>query len=170
MVFALEDFGELERHSNREAWLDGFPELIDISYRPPGDPLANDLQPVYDVGGVHLAGWLAWHTDQCFVPRLSRGGVLRAIQVPPHHGRTGFLDKIRLHDTLPDDLRGRIDDLRVVYRFEPRMDRNRFGGPHGAGVQAGLCDGSVRSVRWSVDANVWRECGSRFSQSPLTLE
>ena len=122
-------FGELERHSNREAWLDGFPELIDISYRPPSDPLANDLQPVYDVGGVHLAGWLPWHTDQCFVPRLSRGGVLRAIQVPPHHGRTGFLDKIRLHDTLPDATRSRIDDLHVIYRFEPRMDRNRFGVP-----------------------------------------
>lgn len=122
-------FGELELHSNREAWLDGFPELIDISYRPPSDPLANDLQPVYDVGGVHLAGWLAWHTDQCFVPRLSRGGVLRAIQVPRHHGRTGFLDKIRLYDTLPHATRARIDDLRVVYRFEPRMDRNPYGVP-----------------------------------------
>lgn len=122
-------FGELELHSNREAWLDGFAELIDISYRPPSDPLFRDLQPVYDVGGVHLAGWLAWHTDQCFVPRLSRGGVLRAIQVPPSHGRTGFLDKIRLYDSLDDQLRRRIDGLRVVYRFEPRMDRNRFGTP-----------------------------------------
>lgn len=122
-------FGELELHSNREAWVEGCPELIDISYRPPSDPLFTDLQPVYDVGGVHLAGWLAWHTDQCFVPRLSRGGVLRAIQVPEHHGRTGFLDKIRLHDTLDDDLRTRIDGLRVVYRFEPRMDRNPYGVP-----------------------------------------
>jgi taurine dioxygenase len=122
-------FGELERHSNREAWLDGFPELIDISYRPPSDPLFSDLQPVYDVGGVHLAGWLAWHTDQCFVPRLSRGGVLRAIQVPERHGHTGFLDKIRLYDTLDEQLRDRIDDLRVVYRFEPRMDHNRYGVP-----------------------------------------
>lgn len=122
-------FGELELHSTREAWLDGFAELIDISYRPPSDPLFRDLQPVYDVGGVHLAGWLAWHTDQCFVARLSRGGVLRAIQVPPSHGRTGFLDKIRLYDSLGDQLRRRIDGLRVVYRFEPRMDRNRFGTP-----------------------------------------
>jgi len=122
-------FGELELHSNREAWLEGRPELIDISYRPPSDPGFTDLQPVYDVGGVHLAGWLAWHTDQCFVPRLSRGGVLRAIQVPERYGRTGFLDKVRLYDTLPDSVRDRIGDLRVVYRFEPRMDRNRYGVP-----------------------------------------
>ena len=122
-------FGEVELHSNREAWVEGCPELIDISYRPPSDPLFTDLQPVYDVGGAHLAGWLGWHTDQCFIPRLSRGGVLRAIQVAPHYGRTGFLDKIRLYDTLDADLRDRIDDLRVVYRFEPRMDRNPFGIP-----------------------------------------
>ena len=122
-------FGEVELHSNREAWVEGRPELIDISYRPPSDPQANDLQPVYDVGGVRLAGWLAWHTDQCFIPRLSRGGVLRAIQVPEHHGRTGFLDKIRLYDSLSEPLRSRIDGLRVVYRFEPRMDRNPFGVP-----------------------------------------
>lgn len=122
-------FGELELHSNREAWVEGCPELIDISYRPPSDPGFNDLQPIYDVGGVRLAGWLAWHTDQCFVPRLSRGGVLRAIQVPDRYGRTGFLDKIRLHDTLDESLRARIVDLRVIYRFEPRMDRNPYGVP-----------------------------------------
>lgn len=122
-------FGELELHSNREAWVEGCPELIDISYRPLTDSLATDVQPVYDVGGVHLAGWLGWHTDQCFIPRLSRGGVLRAIQVPAHFGRTGFLDKIRLYDTLDESIRSRIDDLRVVYRLEPRMDRNRYGIP-----------------------------------------
>jgi taurine dioxygenase len=122
-------FGELELHSNKEAWVEGCPELIDISYRPPADPNFTDLQPIYDVGGVHLAGWLAWHTDQCFIPRLSRGGVLRAIQVPEHYGRTGFLDKIRLYDTLDETLRTRIADLRVVYRFEPRMDRNLYGIP-----------------------------------------
>lgn len=122
-------FGELELHSNREAWVEGCPELIDISYRPPTDSLFTDLQPVYDVGGVHLAGWLGWHTDQCFIPRLSRGGVLRAIEVPEHYGRTGFLDKIRLYDTLDETLRDRIEGLRVVYRFDPRMDRNRYGIP-----------------------------------------
>lgn len=122
-------FGELELHSNREAWVEGCPELIDISYRPPTDEHFSDLQPVYDVGGAHLAGWLGWHTDQCFIPRLSRGGVLRAIQVPEHFGRTGFLDKIDLYDTLDAKLRSRIADLRVQYKFEPRMDRNRFGIP-----------------------------------------
>ena len=124
-------FGELERHSSKEAWTDGFPELIDISYRPPAKGALPDLQPIYEVDGEALAGWLPWHTDQCFMPRLSRGGVLRALQVPPTHGRTGFLDKIHLYDTLDDDLKAKIEGLSVVYRFDPRMDRNRFGNPPG---------------------------------------
>ena len=123
-------FGELELHSNREAWVEGCPELIDISYRPPSANAGSGVQPIYDVGGVHLAGWLGWHTDQCFIGRLSRGGVLRAIQVPDHYGRTGFLDKIRLHETLDPALQRQIADLRVVYQLEPRMDRNRYGIPN----------------------------------------
>lgn len=122
-------FGELELHSNREAWVEGCPELIDISYRPPSPGTPSGVQPIYEVGGAHLAGWLGWHTDQCFIERLSRGGVLRAIEVPEHYGRTGFLDKIRLHETLDEAMRARIADLRVIYRFEPRMDRNRYGIP-----------------------------------------
>lgn len=122
-------FGELELHSNREAWVEGCPELIDISYRPPSTAGSSGVQPVYDVGGAHLAGWLGWHTDQCFISRLSRGGVLRAIQVPEHFGRTGFLDKIRLYDSLDAEVQHRISGLRVVYQFEPRMDRHRYGVP-----------------------------------------
>jgi prepilin-type N-terminal cleavage/methylation domain-containing protein/prepilin-type processing-associated H-X9-DG protein len=47
---------------------------------------------------------------------------------------------------------------------------HEFGGPHSNGVQVGLADGSVRSVRWSIEPAIWRESGSRFSQSPLTLD
>lgn len=122
-------FGELELHSNREAWVEGCPELIDISYRPPTASAGSGVQPIYDVGGVHLAGWLGWHTDQCFIDRLSRGGVLRAIQVPEHYGRTGFLDKVELHETLDASLQRRIAELRVIYRLQPRMDLNRYGIP-----------------------------------------
>ncbi len=49
-------------------------------------------------------------------------------------------------------------------------DWSLFGGPHPSGVQVGLADGSVRSVRWSIEPSIWRESGSRFSQSPLALD
>lgn len=122
-------FGELERHSVKESWVAGVPELVDISYipPPPGQPSAN--QPIYEVDGRLLAGWLPWHTDQCFMPRLSRGGVIRAIRTPPEGGRTGFIDKIALYDSLPDRLKMRIEGLSVVYRFQPQATLHRFGRP-----------------------------------------
>jgi len=126
-----ECFGELERHSIKESWVEGNPHLIDISYVPPPPGTQSVTQPIYEVGGRRLAGWLPWHTDQCFMPKLSRGGVLRMIQVPPAGGSTGFLDKIALHAGLPEDLKRRIADLSVVYQFEPRATLHRFGQPEG---------------------------------------
>jgi taurine dioxygenase len=122
-------FGELERHSVKESWVEGSPELIDISYvpPPPGAPSAN--QPIYEVDGRQRAGWLPWHTDQCFMPSLSRGGVIRAIRTPPEGGQTGFRDKIALYAALPDRLKLRIANLSVIYQFEPRATRHKFGRP-----------------------------------------
>jgi taurine dioxygenase len=126
-----ECFGELERHSIKESWVEGNPHLIDISYVPPPPGTQSVTQPIYEVGGRKMAGWLPWHTDQCFMPKLSRGGVLRMIQVPPEGGSTGFLDKIALHASLPEALKRRIADLSVIYRFEPRATLHRFGQPAG---------------------------------------
>jgi taurine dioxygenase len=122
-------FGELERHPVKESWIEGSPELIDISYVPPPPGTLSANQPVYEVDGQQLAGWLPWHTDQCFMPALSRGGVIRAIQTPQEGGHTGFRDKIALYASLPDHLKDRIADLSVIYRFQPQATLHKFGRP-----------------------------------------
>lgn len=122
-------FGELERHSVKESWVEGSPELVDISYVPPPAGEQSATQPIYEVDGRQRAGWLPWHTDQCFMPALSRGGVLRTIQAPPEGGRTGFRDKIALYAALPDRLKARIDGLSVIYQFQPQATLHRFGKP-----------------------------------------
>jgi prepilin-type N-terminal cleavage/methylation domain-containing protein len=38
---------------------------------------------------------------------------------------------------------------------------NIFGGPHPSGIQAVLCDGSVRSVSYSVNPTAWVTCCAR---------
>jgi taurine dioxygenase len=124
-------FGELERHSVKESWVEGSAELIDISYIPPPPGEASETQPIYEVGGRQMAGWLPWHTDQCFMPRLSRGGVLRTILAPPESGSTGFLDKIALYAALPENLKQRIEGLSVIYRFQPQATLHKFGRPEG---------------------------------------
>jgi prepilin-type N-terminal cleavage/methylation domain-containing protein len=45
-----------------------------------------------------------------------------------------------------------------------------FGSAHSPGVQAALCDGSVRTVSYQVDKNVWRAFGTRDRGDQATLD
>ena len=120
-------FGELQRHPVRENWAAGYPELVDISYRPAlqgGSTVA-----LYHVDGKRLGGWLPWHSDLRYMSKINRGGVLRAITLPREGGRTGFVDQIAAYATLPESLRRRIDKLHVIYQLRSDFTQERFGKP-----------------------------------------
>jgi taurine dioxygenase len=121
-------FGTLEHHPVKEVWVDGHPELIALDYVPP-EPGGRPTAPVYRVEGRTAAGWLPWHADLFYMARINRGGILRAVTIPAEGGRTGFLDRIHLYDALPERTKARIDDLSVVYRFDPGMVAQKFGVP-----------------------------------------
>src|SRR5579859_1505534 len=121
-------FGTLEHHPVKEVWVDGHPELIALDHVPPaaGD---RPVAPVYRVEGRTVAGWLPWHADLFYMARINRGGILRAVAIPAEGGRTGFLDRIHLYDALPALTKARIEDLSVVYRFDPGMVAQKYGVP-----------------------------------------
>ena len=52
------------------------------------------------VDGRVLSQWLPWHFDHCYNDQLNRAGVLRAVEVPPEGGLTGFVDGIALYDAI----------------------------------------------------------------------
>ena len=58
------------------------------------------------------------------------------------------------------------DIYRTTY-FPPQRDwigydsMNVFGGPHSGTVSIANCDGSVRGVRYTIDAAVWKDFGNR---------
>jgi len=58
------------------------------------------------------------------------------------------------------------DNFRVTY-YAPRQDRAgytstfRFGSAHTTGVHMAFCDGSARSVRYTIDPDVFRSLGHR---------
>lgn len=122
-------FGELQPSANQELNLGGNPYLMELAYDPQSPRAWNAT--VYEVDGELRAGWLGWHWDQSFVPKIIRGAVLRMIDVPAVAGETCFIDAIAAYDHLPEALRQRIDDLEVVYEFVriDEMERNRFGFP-----------------------------------------
>jgi taurine dioxygenase len=120
-------FGELQRHPVQENWADGYPELVDISYRPGLE--GESSVALYEVDGQRRGGWLPWHSDLRYMSRINRGGILRSIRTPRAGGRTGFIDQIAAYATLPERLTQRIDRLHVIYQLRPDFTRERFGKP-----------------------------------------
>jgi taurine dioxygenase len=120
-------FGELQRHPVRENWVAGYPELVDISYRPAlqGDSTV----ALYEVDGKRRGGWLPWHSDLRYMSKINRGGILRSIKRPSEGGRTGFVDQIAAYATLPERLKQRIDRLHVVYQIRSDFTQEKFGKP-----------------------------------------
>jgi len=121
--------GELQQHPVKEAWAEGYPELVDVSYRP-GRP-GESTVALYEVDGKRRGGWLPWHSDLRYMHKINRGGILRAIKLPREGGRTGFIDQIAAYATLPEALRRRIDGLNVVYQLRPDFTQEKFGKPEG---------------------------------------
>jgi taurine dioxygenase len=103
-------FGELEQHPIKEVRVEGRPELITI-YSKPGDGT------ICEVDGESGAGWLGWHTDLTYTATINHGGILRSLKPSTHGGITGFLDQVAAYDTLPAQLKARIENLHVVYRM-----------------------------------------------------
>jgi taurine dioxygenase len=122
-------FGELQVHPVNTNQIAGFPEIVDMSYVPPVRPGDLSYHAVYEIEGRALAGWLPWHFDLSYMPAINRGSMLRALEVPPDGGRTGFLDRIRLYELLPDDLKQAMEGRRAIYRFQPDMMARRFCRP-----------------------------------------
>ena len=81
------------------------------------------------VEGRDRASWLPWHFDHCYNNELNRAGVLRAVDIPPADGMTGFVDGIALYNALSPDLRARIEGHNVLYRMNVIMGNFHFGAP-----------------------------------------
>ena len=101
--------------------------LMTLAYDP--DQPSARPNPFYTVDGIDRAGWLGWHWDQSFMPTIVRGAVLRMTQPARAMGETGFIDAIQAYDRLLDAIKARIEDMEVVYQFNPDFCSGQFGFP-----------------------------------------
>jgi len=108
-------FGTLEPHPVRESWLDDAGQLISVKSRP-------DAGSIYRIDGRDVAGWIPWHCDTIYTPRLNRGGILRVTQPTSWGGETCFLDQIEAYDALSDSLKAAVETMEIVYRMESTVD------------------------------------------------
>jgi taurine dioxygenase len=137
-------FGEPEPHPMRDPnSKEGTPELADILYQPEeGD--------VVSIAGDLKGAYLPWHFDMVYFTAINHGGILRALVHPQAGGETGYLDGIAIYDALSDDLKHRIEDLYVVYQFDPDMNKQRYAKQPGM-VHEHISDRTARSYERMKD-------------------
>jgi taurine dioxygenase len=78
-----------------------------------GKPVAPD-----DPEADKVIGTIPWHTDLMYTDLPTRGAMLRAITIPEKEGNTGWIDTARLYRYLPDQVKTRIQGLRIVHSYE----------------------------------------------------
>ncbi|MFG2124525.1 neopentalenolactone/pentalenolactone F synthase [Streptomyces sp. NPDC048710] len=92
--------------------------------------------------GVGDAGWMDWHTDYSFRPRVSRIGFLAAVELPVSGGgQTLFTDMYALYDSLPAQLRRRLHGYRARHAlrsgYEETIEESFQGEVSLAGPEGG---------------------------------
>jgi taurine dioxygenase len=101
---------------------DAMPGVIDMRHDQT-DPILVELE------GERLAQWLPWHFDHCYNNELNRAGVLRAIDIPPEGGLTGFCDGVELYKDFSPELLKAIEGRDVIYTLNVVYDEWKFGRP-----------------------------------------
>jgi taurine dioxygenase len=102
-------FGTLDIATIQETgrrFVEGYPEIYVVS-----NILGADGEPIGSLG----AGEAVWHTDMSYLPQPPKMSLLYALEVPPVGGETGFATMYGAYDILPDDLKARIDGLKIKH-------------------------------------------------------
>jgi len=126
MHVALSDvFGPLKDHPVKTVERvdqDTMPGVIDMRHNRE-DPI------LVEIDGQILAQWLPWHFDHCYNNELNRAGVLRAIDIPPEGGMTGFCDGVDLYRAFSPELLKQIEGRNIIYTLNVVYDEWKFGKP-----------------------------------------
>ena len=105
-VALTRQLGEPEVHVLSEFTLLGKPEVFIVSnVREGGKPVC----------AVNTGQY--WHSDLSYTARPTFASMLHARRVPPDRGETLFASMVRAFETLPADVRERIDGCRAVHDY-----------------------------------------------------
>jgi len=138
-------FGPLIVHVMDQFLLPGHPEILLISNKK-----RDDGTPV----GFEDAGRY-WHSDISYVEKPALGSLLYAVEIPPEGGDTMFADMRRALETLPAELRARIEGRRALHSYTHSYQQKQTiegGRPAISGEQqAKLADVSHPMIRTVED-------------------
>jgi taurine dioxygenase len=61
---------------------------------------------------------MQFHSDQCYQERPAMGTMLYAIEIPAEGGNTLFANCYQAYETLPDDVKRRIEGLKALHVYD----------------------------------------------------
>ena len=120
-----ERFGPLARLLNPTRATDLHPAVLLISNVREDGKLIGELPD----------GEMVFHSDQCYVERPAMATMLYAIEIPSQGGNTCFSNGFRAYDTLPEELKLRLEGKLVVQAYD--YDGSRGGSPRLRGEALG---------------------------------
>ena len=107
------NFGDLEILPEPDKRQPVYPEIFNLSNVKPDGSLPHRDHPQ----AVFLRGTSRWHTDSSFRDTPCLATVLYAVTVPPEDGDTEFANMIAAHDSLDENERRELEQLRVVHSY-----------------------------------------------------
>ena len=117
--------GGLEIHIATQYLKPGFPEILIVS---------NIIEGGRNIGLADAGQY--WHSDLSYIANPSRCSLLYAIEVPIKNGvvlgETLFASAAYAYDTLPDELRQRLEGLTAIHRYSDRYQKQQAAGGRGA--------------------------------------
>jgi len=125
-----ERFGELEVHLSVDHLYPENPKIILIS---------NKMEDGRYIGAVSAGDY--WHSDLSCQARPNKASFLYALELPNDGGDTGFCNQYKALETLPDELRRKIEGRRAIHTFN-RMRNPRVKVPV-------MYDKNVAKLRYS---------------------
>ena len=96
-----------ERMKGRSRSPEGYPEIAIISN------VTVDGIPIGSLG----ADEAIWHTDMSYLEEPIMGAILYVLEIPAEGGDTGFSNMYVAHDTLPDDLRAKLEGRVCIHDY-----------------------------------------------------
>jgi taurine dioxygenase len=79
-------------------------------------------------------GEMQFHTDQCYIERPAKASMLYAIEVPRVGGNTLFANAYAAYETLPADIKRRIDGKKAINAYDYANASVKRGTRLGEGV------------------------------------
>jgi taurine dioxygenase len=108
-------FGELRAHVAKNYRHPEFPEVVLMTNQ--------DKDGNYDQVGAERG--VGWHSDGTFEPVPPKATVLHAIAIPDSGGNTMFANMYLAYDTMPADLKNRVEGKMARFRLRGRKHQTQ---------------------------------------------